>query len=69
MKLVAANSHSMKPDMYRFTGVWANHEGSLLLWVLVLSLWGAAVSVFGKGLPWEMMLPACWQSWAWSTWR
>ena len=44
VKLVASNSHSMKPDMYRFTGVWANHEGSLLLWVLVMALAGLAVA-------------------------
>ncbi|MCG2841352.1 heme lyase CcmF/NrfE family subunit [Sandaracinobacter sp. RS1-74] len=44
VKLVAANSHSMKPDMYRFTGVWANHEGSLLLWVLVMALAGLAIA-------------------------
>jgi cytochrome c-type biogenesis protein CcmF len=45
VKLVATNSHTMKPDMYRFTGVWANHEGSLLLWVLVMAAAGAAVAV------------------------
>jgi cytochrome c-type biogenesis protein CcmF len=45
VKLVASNSHSMKPDMYRFTGVWANHEGSLLLWVLVMALAGLAVAL------------------------
>ncbi len=43
--LVAANSHTMKPDMYLVTGVWANHEGSLLLWVLVMALAGAGVAV------------------------
>jgi cytochrome c-type biogenesis protein CcmF len=42
--LVVANSHSMKPDLYLFTGVWANHEGSLLLWVLVMAAAGAAVA-------------------------
>jgi cytochrome c-type biogenesis protein CcmF len=45
VKLVASNSHTMKPDMYLFTGVWANHEGSLLLWVLVMALAGAAVAL------------------------
>jgi cytochrome c-type biogenesis protein CcmF len=45
VKLVATNSHSMKPDMYLFTGVWANHEGSLLLWVLVMALAGAGVAL------------------------
>ncbi|MBS3962270.1 MAG: heme lyase CcmF/NrfE family subunit, partial [Sandarakinorhabdus sp.] len=43
--LVAANSHTMKPDLYLFTGVWANHEGSLLLWVLVMALAGAGVAL------------------------
>jgi cytochrome c-type biogenesis protein CcmF len=45
VKLVATNSHSMKPDMYLWTGVWANHEGSLLLWVLVMALSGAMVAL------------------------
>jgi cytochrome c-type biogenesis protein CcmF len=45
VKLVASNSHTMKPDMYLFTGVWANHEGSLLLWVLVMALAGAGVAL------------------------
>jgi len=43
--LVAANSHTMKPPMYLLTGVWANHEGSLLLWVLVMALAGAGVAL------------------------
>ncbi|TPE63693.1 heme lyase CcmF/NrfE family subunit [Sandaracinobacter neustonicus] len=50
VKLVAANSHSQKPDLYRFTGVWANHEGSLLLWVLVMALAGAAVALVPTAL-------------------
>jgi len=43
--LVAANSHTMKPDLFLVTGVWANHEGSLLLWVLVMALAGAGVAL------------------------
>jgi cytochrome c-type biogenesis protein CcmF len=43
--LVAENSHTLKPTLYRFTGVWANHEGSMLLWVLILALAGAAVAL------------------------
>ena len=39
--LVAGNSHTDKPDLYKITGVWANHEGSMLLWVTVLSAAGA----------------------------
>jgi cytochrome c-type biogenesis protein CcmF len=48
---VATNSHSDKPLIYRISGVWGNHEGSMLLWVLILALFGAAVAVFGKNLP------------------
>ena len=48
---VAANSNSVKPLLYKVTGVWGNHEGSLLLWVLILSLFGAAVAVLGNNLP------------------
>ncbi|MCC7272445.1 MAG: heme lyase CcmF/NrfE family subunit [Alphaproteobacteria bacterium] len=49
--LVAQNSHSTKPLLYKITGVWGNHEGSMLLWVLVLALLGAAVALFGGNLP------------------
>jgi len=48
---VAANSHSAKPLIYRISGVWGNHEGSMLLWVLILAVFGAAVAVFGNNLP------------------
>jgi cytochrome c-type biogenesis protein CcmF len=48
---VAANSHSTKPMIYKISGVWGNHEGSMLLWVLILALFGAAVAVFGNNLP------------------
>jgi cytochrome c-type biogenesis protein CcmF len=48
---VAANSHSAKPLLYKISGVWGNHEGSLLLWVLILTLFGAAVASFGANLP------------------
>ncbi len=48
---VAANSHSLKPMIYKVSGVWGNHEGSMLLWVLILSLFGAAVAAFGGNLP------------------
>jgi cytochrome c-type biogenesis protein CcmF len=49
--LVATHSHSAKPLMYKIAGVWANHEGSMLLWVLILAVFGAAVAVFGRNLP------------------
>ena len=48
---VWANSHSAKPLIYKIAGVWGNHEGSMLLWVLILSLFGAAVGLMGTDLP------------------
>ena len=48
---VANNSSSMKPLLYKLTGVWSNHEGSMILWVFMLSLFGAGVAVFGGNLP------------------
>jgi cytochrome c-type biogenesis protein CcmF len=48
---VVANSHSAKPLIYKISGVWGNHEGSMLLWALILSLFGAAVALFGNNLP------------------
>jgi cytochrome c-type biogenesis protein CcmF len=49
--LVAENSHSDKPLMYKIAGVWGNHEGSMLLWVLILAIFGGAVALFGRNLP------------------
>ncbi len=51
VQLVATNSNSNKPMLYKVTGVWGNHEGSLLLWVLILVLYGAMVAWFGKNIP------------------
>jgi cytochrome c-type biogenesis protein CcmF len=51
LALVAANSHSAKPLLYKITGVWGNHEGSVLLWVLIVALFGATAAWFGAGLP------------------
>ena len=48
---VAQNSHSTKPLIYKIAGVWGNHEGSMLLWVLILASFGAAVAAFGNNLP------------------
>ena len=48
---VYENAHSMMPLVYKFTSVWGNHEGSMLLWVLILSLFGALVALFGNNLP------------------
>jgi cytochrome c-type biogenesis protein CcmF len=49
--LVYENSHSAKPMLYKVSGVWGNHEGSMLLWVLILTIYGASVSWFGGNLP------------------
>ena len=48
---VAANSHTEKPMLYKVAGAWGSHEGSMLLWCLGLTGYGAAVVLFGKGLP------------------
>ena len=48
---VVQNSHSLKPLLYKISGVWGNHEGSLLLWILILTGFGAAVAAFGNNLP------------------
>ena len=48
---VFENSHSAMPLIYRVTSVWGNHEGSMLLWVLILSIYGALVASFGANLP------------------
>ncbi len=48
---VIENSHTDKPLLYKFTGVWGNHEGSMLLWVFMLSLCAAAVAAFSNNLP------------------
>ena len=45
------NSHSAKPMLYKISGVWGNHEGSMLLWVLIATLFGALVAAFGGNLP------------------
>jgi len=49
--LVAANSNSQLPLLYRVTATWGNHEGSMLLWVLILTIFGAMVAAFGGNLP------------------
>ncbi|MDB5547671.1 MAG: c-type cytochrome biosis protein CcmF [Tardiphaga sp.] len=48
---VVENSHSLKPLLYKITGVWGNHEGSMLLWVSILALFGGLVAAFGANLP------------------
>ncbi len=51
---VVDSSHTDKPLIYKITGVWANHEGSMMLWTFILVLYGLAVSVFGRDLPPEL---------------
>ena len=48
---VFENSHSLKPLLYKFSGVWGNHEGSMLLWVLILALFGATLALVSRGMP------------------
>ena len=48
---VYENSHSAKPLIYKITGVWGSHEGSMLLWVSILALFGGLVAAFGNNLP------------------
>ncbi|WP_035844292.1 heme lyase CcmF/NrfE family subunit [Allgaiera indica] len=51
LRLVVDNSNTLKPMLYKVAGVWGNHEGSMLLWVLILSLFGACAAWFGGNLP------------------
>ncbi|HEV8693387.1 MAG TPA: heme lyase CcmF/NrfE family subunit, partial [Lysobacter sp.] len=55
LKYVATNSNSLLPVVYRYTAVWGAHEGSLLLWALILALWTAAVARFSRRLPDEVI--------------
>ena len=48
---VVENSHTDKPLLYKITGVWGSHEGSMMLWTFILVLYGMAVSLFGRDLP------------------
>ncbi len=54
LRVVAANSHSLKPMLYKISGVWGNHEGSMLLWVLILTLFGGMVAALGSAIPAEL---------------
>ena len=51
---VIENSHSTKPLIYKISGVWGNHEGSMLLWVLILALFGAVVALFSRAMPLDL---------------
>src|SRR3990167_8015257 len=56
VKLVADNSHSMKPLIFKLAGAWGNHEGSMLLWVTVMSLAGGLIALIERRLPDRTML-------------
>jgi cytochrome c-type biogenesis protein CcmF len=51
VQTVWENSHSLQPFLFKITGVWGNHEGSMLLWVLILTFFGGLVALFGSNLP------------------
>ncbi|UWR23753.1 heme lyase CcmF/NrfE family subunit [Sulfitobacter sp. S190] len=51
LRIVVENSHSAKPMIYKISGTWGNHEGSMLLWVLIVALFGAMAAWFGNQLP------------------
>jgi cytochrome c-type biogenesis protein CcmF len=55
VKYVASNSNTQLPSMFKMSAVWGAHEGSLLLWVLILAAWSVAVSVFSRRLPAEVL--------------
>ncbi|CAB5500823.1 Cytochrome c heme lyase subunit CcmF [uncultured Gammaproteobacteria bacterium] len=55
VKYVANNSNTQLPDMFKVSAVWGAHEGSLLLWALILSAWSVAVSIFSKRLPTQVL--------------
>ncbi|MBS0481749.1 MAG: cytochrome c biogenesis protein CcsA, partial [Proteobacteria bacterium] len=56
VRLVAMNSHSAKPFLYKFAGAWGNHEGSMLLWVTIMGLAGGFVALIERRLPEPTML-------------
>ena len=55
VRYVAEHSNSLLPNFYKVAAVWGGHEGSMLLWVLILSLWTVAVAAFSRRLPNEMV--------------
>ncbi len=55
LKLAFEHSHSMQPLLFKITSVWGNHEGSMVLWISILALMGAAVAIFGRNLPKDLL--------------
>jgi cytochrome c-type biogenesis protein CcmF len=56
LALVASHSHSAKPLIYKISGTWGNHEGSLLLWIVILALFGALLAMGGRGMAWALKI-------------
>ena len=56
LALVASHSHSAKPLIYKVSGTWGNHEGSLLLWIVILTLFGALLAMGGRGMAWALKI-------------
>ncbi|WP_340586349.1 heme lyase CcmF/NrfE family subunit [Erythrobacter alti] len=56
VKLVAVNSHSMKPLIFKLSGAWGNHEGSMLLWITVMALAGGLIALIERRLPERTMM-------------
>ena len=55
LALAVNNSHSLKPLIYKISGVWGNHEGSMVLWITILVAFGAMVAMFGRRLPSDLL--------------
>ena len=55
LALAVNNSHSLKPLIFKISGVWGNHEGSMVLWILILVAFGAMVAAFGRRLPNDLL--------------
>src|SRR5690606_15649020 len=53
--LAASHSHSLKPMIFKISGVWGNHEGSMVLWISILVAFGAMVAAFGRRLPSDLL--------------
>ncbi|WAT18640.1 heme lyase CcmF/NrfE family subunit [Aurantiacibacter sp. MUD11] len=56
VKLVTSNSHSMKPLIFKLSGAWGNHEGSMLLWITVMAIAGGAIALIERRLPEKTMM-------------
>jgi cytochrome c-type biogenesis protein CcmF len=55
LALAYEHSHSLQPLLFKITSVWGNHEGSMVLWILILVLMGGAVALFGRNLPRDLL--------------